>query len=247
MGADESGRKQKMTQAPTPSKPGASSPSKRQAPARPTAPKHGVSAKAPAALDGALFIAFDRLKKRVYVQTWLLATLSLVLTCALPFSGDIYRYFALLPSGEVQSLVGLDMPNMTNRAILSWATTSITEVMTMGFGDMDMRLPLQRARFTPKGWGAFLTTFEKIKVRETFKHSQLVLTTAPSNTPIVMYQGINQLKVYQWIVQVPVIMTYATNNNVTRRQRMTVVLTIVRVPSEQTFNGIAIQNWAVLQ
>ncbi len=212
--------------------------------ARPKSSAKATSAKISSdAPEGALFNAFSRLRKRVMIQTWILGFFTLALTAMLPFSGPIVRYFTMTPDGKLRYLIPLDVPNMTNHAILSWATTSVTEVMTMGFGDISKRLPLQRSRFTPKGWDAFVKAYLDSKFRERFKDSQLVLTTAPADTPVIIYQGFDETKTYQWIVQVPIVMTYATNNNVTRRQRAIVTMTIVRVPAEQTFGGIAIQSW----
>jgi intracellular multiplication protein IcmL len=169
--------------------------------------------------------------------------LGVLLTILLPFSRPVYLYYALTPESKTRPLVGLNMPNMTNRAILSWATTSITEVMTIGFGDIDIRLPKQKNRFTEKGWDAYMKTFDRMKIRDAFKQNQLVLTTVPSNTPVIIGQGTNAERIYQWVVQMPIIMTYATNNNVMKKQRSTVTLTIVRVPAEENSFGIAIRNW----
>ncbi|MDE2029422.1 MAG: DotI/IcmL/TraM family protein, partial [Alphaproteobacteria bacterium] len=83
------------------------------------------------------------------------------------------------------------------------------------------------------------------KIGEAFKERQLVLTTVPSDTPVIVAQGVNADNVYQWNVQMPVIMTYATNNNVTSQQRAIVFLSIVRVPAEQSPSGIAIRNWSI--
>lgn len=202
--------------------------------------------KAGAVMDEATVVAqVGRLKTRVIIQTWVIAFLGLVLTLLLPFTQPINLYYARNSNSKVMPLVGLDVPNMTNRAILSWATTSITEVMTMGFGDIDVRLPKQRPRFTKKGWDAYIKVFLLQKIGETFKQYQLVLTTVPSNTPVIVNQGVNREATYQWTVQMPVIMTYSTNNNVTRKQRSTVTLTIVRVPAEENSFGIAIQSWEV--
>jgi intracellular multiplication protein IcmL len=186
------------------------------------------------------------LKRRVWIQTIILAALGSILAAILPFSQPIPLYYAIMPDKRTEAMIGLSMPNMTSRAILSWATTSITEIMTMGFGDMDVRLPRQKVRFTPDGWKAFQQSFDRAKIGETFKQSQLVLTTAPSNTPVIVARGINRDNVYQWIVQMPVIMTYATNNEVTRKKKSIVSLTIVRVPAEDNAAGIAIDGWQFL-
>jgi intracellular multiplication protein IcmL len=169
-----------------------------------------------------------------------------LLLITLVVTQPIYYYLAQNPEGDRLQMVGLDVPNMTSRAVLSWSTTSITEIMTMGFGDMNVRLPQQRNRFTASGWKAFNKAFTQQKIGETFKQSQLVLTTVPSNTPVIVWQGINEDNVYQWVVQMPVIMTYATNNNVMRRERALAVLFIVRVPTEDSSAGIAIKNWELL-
>ena len=66
----------------------------------------------------------------------------------------------------------------------------------------------------------------------------------PSNTPVIMGQGVNIDQIYQWNVEMPIIMTYATNNNVMRKDRAIVSLEIVRVPAEQSSSGIGIKAWA---
>jgi intracellular multiplication protein IcmL len=162
-----------------------------------------------------------------------------------PFAQPINLYYAKSPDKILTKMVGLDMPNLTNRAVLAWATTSITEVMTFGFGDMDVRLPKQKTRFTKDGWDSFVKAFVNEKIGQKFKQSQLVLTTAPADTPVIVAQGLNMDNVYQWIVQMPVILTYATNNNVTTKNRNIVTLTLIRVPSEDSVDGIGIDNWVL--
>ena len=111
-------------------------------------------------------------------------------------------------------LDALNMPNMTNRAILSWTINSVTEIMTFGFGDFNAKLAQQKTALYGRWLDKFRHEFLKQKIGETFKQNQLVLTTVPSNVPVILSQGQNDQGDYQWKVQVPVIMTYATNNNV---------------------------------
>jgi hypothetical protein len=213
-------------------------------------PKRTTSRQPPPAPDiiideKAALERFARLRKLVGIQTWVLTALVATFLIVLPFTQPVYLYYALNPDKQRLQMAGLSMPNMTNRAVLSWAVTSITEIMTLGFGDMDTSLPKQKIRFTDKGWKAFAKAFAAQKIAETFKHSQLVLTTAASNTPVILAQFVNADNVYQWNVQMPVIMTYATNNNVTRRDHAVVALSIVRVPAEKSSAGIAIDNWSL--
>ena len=186
--------------------------------------------------------SFAQLEKVIRAQSWAIGILGLMLVCITPFAQPIYSYYARKPDNTAMAMVGLTMPNMTNQAVLSWATTSITEVLTMGFGDINKRLPLQRNRFTKDGWNAYIEVFNKMKIGQAFKTNQLVLTTVPSNTPIIASQGVNADDVYQWVVQMPVVMTYATNSLPTKINR-NVILTIVRVPTTDNPFGLAIRQW----
>ncbi len=188
---------------------------------------------------------FNSLKKRIKVQAWIMAGLVLVLLVILPITQPAYVYYARKPNDATKQMMGLDMSTMTNRAILSWTTTAITEIMTMGFGDIDKKVPQQKKYFTSAGWRVYTDAFAKTEVGKTFKSSQLVLTTVPSNTPVILDQGINPDQDYQWTVQMPVIMTYATNNNKTVEKSSIVTVTIVRVPADDNPFGIAIKQWSM--
>jgi len=255
MDYDHAGKQRKMTTAP--SKPASSKAAPKHAvtdkikkpPARRNA-EGGFLADDPVALDVVVNEQVEiqqhkRVLSLVFVQGISVAVLAGSLLFVGPFVQPVYHYYALNPAGDTMPLVGLTMPNMTNRAILSWTINSVTEIMTIGFGDFESKLFRQKPRFTTDGWDGFVHEFLKQKVGEIFKHNQLVLTTVPSNTPVILSQGKNKQDVYQWEVQVPVIMTYTTNNNVTQHDRTVVTLTIVRVPPKESPEGIAIKLWRV--
>ncbi len=181
----------------------------------------------------------------VMTETVVIAILTGILLIGTPFFRPVYMYYARNPESQVMALVPLTLPNMTNRAVLSWATNSITEIMTIGFGDFQTRLNAQRPRFTQEGWESFTKAFIRQKIGQTFKDQQMVLTTVASGTPVIVAQGVNDKHVYEWHVQMPVIMTYATNNNVTQRAPSIIELTVVRVPADQSPSGIGISGWTI--
>lgn len=228
-----------MTEAKAPPKPVSKpAPSAVPKPAQASPPKPAAKP-APAASGPDL----AKLRKRVVFQSYVIAALVAVLFVMLPFAKPAYVYYGLESEDRGRVLVGLDVPNMTNQALLSWASASVTEILTFGFGDLNVKLPKQQSRFTKEGWDAFVKGFLQQKIGETFRQSQLVLTTVPSNTPVITAQGINLKKQYEWIVQIPLIMTYATNNNVARKERGVITLRIVRVPATENPAGLAIKGW----
>jgi len=180
---------------------------------------------------------------KIFAQTITIAVLAALILFSGPFFQPVYHYYAVDPAGQVASLTGLTAPNMTNQAVLSWSINAVTEIMTIGFGDFETKLNRQRLRFTPEGWDSFRRGFLKQDIAATFKRNQLVLTTVPSNVPVILSQGRNPDNVYEWKIQLPVIMTYTTNNNMTSRQHSIVTLTIVRVSTTHNPDGIAIKTW----
>ncbi len=184
-----------------------------------------------------------RLYKIAFVQTVIILVLIGVFSFVAPLFQQRYLYLSETPEHEVGKLVPLLMPNLTNSAIKAWAASSVTEILTIGFGDFNSKLLAQKERFTADGWSDFVHAFLDKKVGESFRHSQLVLTTVPSEDPIIVSQGASVEHVYQWVVRIPVIMTYATNNEVTKPERSTVTLTLVRVPYEEVTRGVAIDAW----
>jgi hypothetical protein len=73
------------------------------------------------------------------------------------------------------------------------------------------------------------------------------MTTVPSDTPVVLSQGVNDDGVFQWKVEVPIISTYAANNDVYKPELGTIQMVIVRVPYDQSPSGIAIDIWRTVK
>ncbi|MFY9288492.1 MAG: DotI/IcmL/TraM family protein [Alphaproteobacteria bacterium] len=187
----------------------------------------------------------QRMTRFIVFQSYVIAALACLLILGIPFSRPIYQYYAKNKDTTIVRLTPLTMPNMTNHAILSWSTTAVTEIMTIGFGDFEVKLKSQRPRFTPDGWEGFAKAFDRQKIGQSFKENQLVLTAVPSNTPVILAQGVNEKNIYQWRVQMPVIMTYATNNDITQRKNAVITIDIVRVAADQNPSGIGINTWTI--
>lgn len=184
--------------------------------------------------------------KLVTRQSYVIIMLVFIIILLMPILQPVHKYMAMRTDKAKQPLVSLTMPNHTDSAVLSWAATGITEIMTFGFGDIDQQLLSQRYRFTDEGWQSFVTAVFGQDLVKRFKMQQLVLTTVPVNVPVVAAKGIDEEIGYNWVVEMPVIMTYTTNNNAQSQDRKIVRLTIVRVPTHVNKAGIGISKWRVI-
>ncbi len=189
----------------------------------------------------------QNLAKKVRIQTYVILGFLGLIILLYPILKPIYRYQAIRPGDKtLQELVALSLPNMTDQALLSWVATGITEILTIGFGDFDTRVLSQKGLFTPNGWESFIKALRERNMREDFKLRQLVLTTAPANMPVIVNKGEDIDGLYKWIVEMPIIMTYATNDNVTEKRKSIARLTIIRVSPKQNKNSVGIEKWELL-
>ncbi len=179
-------------------------------------------------------------------QSYILAFLTLAMILLLPIIQPVHKYIAIRADKKTRPLFSLFSPNLTDRAILSWSATSITEVMTFGFGDINTRLIGQQSKFTGDGWISFVKAVFTETLIDRFKTQQLVLTTVPVGAPVIVAKGRNKVGAYQWFVEMPIIMTYATNNNKKTGRKSIVRLTIVRVPTHQNKAGLGIEKWKMM-
>ncbi len=159
-----------------------------------------------------------------------------------PMVQGVYKFHILSSEHVAGDLTDLDGPVLTNQAILSWATNSITEIFTVGFGNFDQHLDEQSFRFTENGWTSFVKALQSEGMRDNFRTQQLVLTTVPANAAVITAQGLNTDEEYQWVVELPIIMTYTTNNEKKQVDKAIVRLNIIRVAPSQSIGGLAIKS-----
>lgn len=193
----------------------------------------------------------QRLISRVYWLTIALLVIIVILLLVAPILQPIYVFRAMKTNPEtgakeLLNMVSMTEPNLTDGAVTSWATTSIVEVMTLGFGDFDKQIAAQRKRFTSQGWDSFQEAVSRTKMRDKFKSSQLILTTVPKDMPLVSARGDDKDGDFIWVIEMPVVMTFATNNEVTSRSSAIIQLHVTRVPSSDNSVGMGIKWWNIL-
>ncbi|MDD3020253.1 MAG: type IVB secretion system apparatus protein IcmL/DotI [Alphaproteobacteria bacterium] len=151
------------------------------------------------------------------------------------------RYFATTEDGRLIPATALSEPNLSVPALMSWSAQAATEVMTFGFNDYKRRLQEASRNFTRTGWASFTKALERSRIIEMVEANQQVVYSTPSSAPILVSEGeVNG--VYQWEVDVPLVVTYQSGSNV-RSDRLLVKLIIVRVPKLESPNGVAIEQW----
>ncbi|TVQ82641.1 MAG: type IV secretion protein IcmL [Micavibrio sp.] len=150
-------------------------------------------------------------------------------------------YFATTHDGRQIPLVPLEQPNMQTAALLSWAAQASSEVMTFGFNDYRTRFQHSQRHFTPAGWENFLSALRRSRIIESVEATQQIVTAIPRSAPILNGEGVFNGR-YRWYVQLSLLVTYQSGQD-TRNRNMTVYLTIERVSTIESPNGVGIVQW----
>ncbi len=152
------------------------------------------------------------------------------------------RYFAVNNENRLLELTPLNIPNQTDAAVIAWATQSATEVMTFNFRDYRKRLQDSSRFFTVTGWNSFLDALQKSRLLEGVEAKQQVLTTVPSEAPVITSQGLGPDKVYYWLLDMPILTTFEAGDKKVP-QRQILKLKIVRVSPLANPAAMGIEQW----
>ncbi|MAE52062.1 MAG: type IV secretion protein IcmL [Micavibrio sp.] len=151
------------------------------------------------------------------------------------------RYFATTEDGRLVPMVALSEPNLSTPALMSWVAQAATEVMTFGFNDYRRRLQEASRNFTRRGWESFTSALQRSRIIEMVEANQQVVTAAPQGAPVLESEG-QVAGRYQWVVQVPLIVTFQSGSR-TKNDSMLISVVVVRVPRLETPNGVGIEQW----
>lgn len=150
-------------------------------------------------------------------------------------------YFATTADGRILQLVPLDQPNISESALMSWVAQAATETMTFGFHDYQRRLQNSSRHFTRRGWESFTQALQRSRIIESVESLQQVVTATPRSAPVLLQQGVFDGR-YRWIVRLPLTVTF-TSGNKTTSSNLEVTITIERVPTLESPNGVGIESW----
>lgn len=142
---------------------------------------------------------------------------------------------------KIHRLVPLDEPNLTRTAIINMTMNIAAEALTFGFNNAEDRLLQVRRFFTDEAWNDFAAAYLQSGRLDVIKKKQQILTTVATDGAVIIKEGMVHDR-YQWVTQVPIIITYLAGQK-TQVNRSILQLTLVRVPTTQHPEGVAIDNW----
>jgi intracellular multiplication protein IcmL len=151
------------------------------------------------------------------------------------------RYFATTEDGRLIPMVALNEPNLSTPALLSWVAQAASETMSFSFSNYRRSLQESSRNFTRTGWESFSTALQQSRIIESIEANTQEVTAVPRGAPVLNYEGVSG-GVYQWRVQIPMILTYVSGSK-QRTDNWIITLVVVRVPRLESPNGVGIAQW----
>ncbi|RWB93278.1 MULTISPECIES: type IVB secretion system apparatus protein IcmL/DotI [unclassified Mesorhizobium] len=152
------------------------------------------------------------------------------------------RYFASTTDGRIQPLIPLDQPHLSAAEITTYAAEAVTRSFTYSFATYQQDFQDAQQYFTkPQGWNSFVDAVQKSGTLDLVKNKRLN-TTAIAQRAVIVREGVGPNGIYEWIVQMPVRVTYQSASEVTG-QNMMVTVTLQRLQSYEHPRGAAISRF----
>lgn len=150
-------------------------------------------------------------------------------------------YFATSPTGQIIPIVPLDKPTVTSVAVQRFAVTTISEALSLNFRQWRGQLANVEPNFTAPGYKSFLDEIEKTKWVKRLEEGYFTATVTEISRPVLVAQGTGANGVYGYVVEIPMTLTLE-NQTERRRQEMKARVVIVRVPTAEKPDGIAVDK-----
>ena len=191
--------------------------------------------------------SYTILRKIITVQSYaILLLIGLSFLAATVFSTK-YAYHLIVKDKdgaphELKNIIPLAEPNLTRTAITNLALSIATQIQTFGFNNADERLIAMKKYFSEEAWNQFVKAYLSQGVLDTIKTNQQVLTSIATNGAVITKEGLEEGR-YQWVVQVPMLVTIQVGRKV-ETKRTTLEVTFVRASTLKYAQGLMIDSWS---
>lgn len=154
------------------------------------------------------------------------------------------QFFGSLPDGKAFTLDWLDRPNVSTKALLSWATLAATATYTLDFVNYETTLDNLRSYFTTSGYENYLGALEESNTIGTITDKKLVLSAVAIGPAIVLAEDEVRGN-HVWKIEVPITVSYISASAEEKRDKL-VTLTITQVPTTEASKGIGIAQYVAV-
>jgi len=148
------------------------------------------------------------------------------------------QFFWTSVNNRVGRMIGLDMPNQSDSAVLQWANQAAIIAYTMNFVNYADAQTQARPFFTTAGWNRFQQALASINFFAKLRSNRLSISAVATRPPIVLEKGIVNGR-YSWRIQMPLLVTSQSQGSFSQASYLVTML-IQRIRTTDNPRGIGI-------
>ena len=154
-------------------------------------------------------------------------------------------YFATTSDGRVLPMVPLSDPLRSSRWLLTFASRTAVDALTMDFVNWRRTFARIRRRFSPQAYEDFYRAFETGGMKALVLDRQMVVSAVPENAPVIVATGVLSGR-RAWKIQIPMTVSYS-NGAGTTPKRYVVTMMVARVPTTINPYGVAVTQFVLAE
>ena len=153
--------------------------------------------------------------------------------------------FATPSDGRVIPMAPLSDPLRSSRWLLSWASRTAVDALTMDFVNWRRTFVRIRGRFSPRAYDDFVRAFGQGGMKTLVLERQMVVSAVPSNAPVIVATGVLKGR-RAWKIQIPMTVSYSNGAGTTPKHYV-VTMMVTRVPTTISAYGVAVTQFVLAE
>lgn len=186
---------------------------------------------------------YRNLLRMLFFSTVIGIVLSLLLVYSVFFAKE-QLFYSTSMNGRYSSLTPLEQPNLSDSAVLQWASEAATAAYSYDFAHYQEEIAKQaKPFFTPQGWSAFTDELERSNILDTVKAKKLIVSAVNIAPPVIVRKGVFFGRTL-WRVSLPLLITFQSPSEF-RQQKYYVMIQIERTSTLDNPRGIGITQFTI--
>ncbi len=149
--------------------------------------------------------------------------------------------FPVYQDWRIQADVPVDQPYLHIADLLQWVSKAMPQIFEFDFINYNQELQTDTVYFTNNGWAKFLALTSAYMSHDDVMKNKVFVQAIPSGAPVVLNQGAVDGK-YAWWVQMPLVVRYSDVDGNNRDIKLLIQVLVIRVPTLDNLDGVAIEN-----
>ena len=154
-------------------------------------------------------------------------------------------YFATTSDGRVIPMTPLSEPLRSSRWLLSWASRTAVDALTMDFVNWKRTFARIRGRFSPQAYADFYRAFDAGGMKTLILDRQMVVSAVPEDAPVIVATGVIGGR-RAWKIQIPMTVSYSNGAGTTPKHYV-VTMMVTRVPPTINPGGVAVTQFVLAE